>query len=204
MLRKYWTKILKKNVAQDHSSYTNIHKTSIFPKKLKLRFDVIKENRIYVTIGEKCIIVANFIFESAKGEISIGNNVHIGGANLILRSKITIGNNVTMAWDITIYDHDSHSIYWNYRRKDNEQCYKDYLAYEGNNVINKDWEHVNSQPIIISDKVWIGFGVTILKGVTIGEGAIVGAKSVVTKNVPAWCIVAGNPARIVKRLEEPK
>lgn len=53
-------------------------------------------------------------------------------------------------------------------------------------------------PIIVKDDVWIGFGSTILSGVTIGQGAIVAAKSVVTKDVPPYAIVAGNPAKIIK------
>ncbi|WP_288242297.1 DapH/DapD/GlmU-related protein [uncultured Bacteroides sp.] len=55
--------------------------------------------------------------------------------------------------------------------------------------------------IVIEDKVWIGINSTILPGVKIGYGAIVGAGSVVTKDVPAMTIVAGNPARIIKRIE---
>lgn len=57
------------------------------------------------------------------------------------------------------------------------------------------------RPIIIEDKVWIGIDSTILPGVRIGYGAIVGAGSVVTKDVPAMTIVAGNPARIVKNIQ---
>lgn len=57
------------------------------------------------------------------------------------------------------------------------------------------------QPIIIEDKVWIGINSTILPGVRIGYGAIIGAGSVVTKNVPAMTVVAGNPARIIKTIE---
>ncbi|MBK8021791.1 MAG: hypothetical protein IPK19_10285 [Chloroflexi bacterium] len=57
-------------------------------------------------------------------------------------------------------------------------------------------------PIRICDKAWIGFNAVILKGVTIGEGAIVGAGSVVTKDVPAWTVVAGNPARIIREFTE--
>ena len=45
--------------------------------------------------------------------------------------------------------------------------------------------------------------VIILKGVTVGEGAIVGAGSVITKDVPAWTVVAGNPARVIKTLSQP-
>lgn len=57
------------------------------------------------------------------------------------------------------------------------------------------------RPIIIADKVWIGINSTILPGVRIGYGAIVGAGSVVTKDVPAMTIVAGNPAKVIKTIE---
>ena len=57
------------------------------------------------------------------------------------------------------------------------------------------------RPIVIEDKVWIGINATILPGVRIGYGAIVGAGSVVTRDVPPLTIVAGNPARIIKRIE---
>ncbi|MEE4213008.1 MAG: DapH/DapD/GlmU-related protein [Parvularcula sp.] len=63
-------------------------------------------------------------------------------------------------------------------------------------------ETILANPIAIEDKVWIGFGATILKGVTIGEGAIVAAGAVVTKDVPPYSIVAGNPARVVRNLAE--
>lgn len=58
------------------------------------------------------------------------------------------------------------------------------------------------RPIVIEDKVWIGINATILPGVRIGYGAIVGAGSVVTKDVPAMTVVAGNPAKIVKTIEK--
>ena len=72
-------------------------------------------------------------------------------------------------------------------------------------TINHDVNPENSsatygRPIVIEDKVWIGINSTILPGVKIGYGAIVGAGSVVTKDVPAMTIVAGNPARIIKRI----
>ncbi len=55
------------------------------------------------------------------------------------------------------------------------------------------------RPIIIQDDVWIGSRVTLLPGITIGKGAIIGAGSVVTKDVESYSIVAGNPAKIIKR-----
>ncbi len=57
------------------------------------------------------------------------------------------------------------------------------------------------KPIKIEDKVWLGINATILPGVTLGYGCIVGANSVVTKDVPPMTIVAGNPARIIKKIE---
>ena len=69
-------------------------------------------------------------------------------------------------------------------------------------VGKKDWSFVIKRPISIKNKAWIGFNSIILKGVTIGEGAIVGAGSVVTKDVPPYTIVAGNPARIIREIPE--
>lgn len=57
------------------------------------------------------------------------------------------------------------------------------------------------RPIVIEDKVWIGINSTVLPGVKIGYGSIVGAQSVVTRDVPPMTIVAGNPARIIKKIE---
>lgn len=57
------------------------------------------------------------------------------------------------------------------------------------------------KPIKIEEKVWLGINVTVLPGVTLGYGCIVGANSVVTKDVPPMTIVAGNPARIIKKIE---
>ena len=60
------------------------------------------------------------------------------------------------------------------------------------------WKHSANAPIIIGENCWIGTSVRICKGVTIGDNSIVAACSVVTKDVPANCVVAGNPAKIVK------
>jgi acetyltransferase-like isoleucine patch superfamily enzyme len=203
ILRKFKTVIGGGNEQADNISLNNslrIPLDSYLLEGSSIRFDTDKEDRKYVAIGNKCLIKSYFIFESPKGGIRIGNNVHIGGATFICRSSIIIEDDVTMAWGIVIDDHDSHSVFWEHRKNDNNQCYQDYTKYNGNNVINKDWTHVISKPIYICSKSWIGFDVTILKGVTIGEGAVVGAKSVVTKDVPAWTIVAGNPAKVIRQL----
>lgn len=166
---------------------------------INLRLDNPVVGRKYLTIGDDCIVSGNFIFESTEGNIVIGNHSYIGGGSFISRSSITIGENVTIAWGGTIYDHDSHSLNHLDRRKDIDDELECIRA--GRNFIeNKDWSNVNSKPIVIKDDAWIGMNVIILKGVTIGRGAIVGAGSVVTKDVPDWCVAAGNPARVVKSL----
>jgi galactoside O-acetyltransferase len=189
---------------QKYNDYFEKGESTIMRNHSNIRFDLVEllENRKYVTIGDKGMIGASFIFESQKGEVIIGDNVHLGGVTFISRNKIEIQNDVTMAWGITLYDHNSHSIYWEERKNDNAQCYEDFLNFKGNNVIHKDWSCVKDAPICIESKVWVGFDVTILKGVRVGEGAVIGAKSVVTKDVEPWTVVAGNPAVVVKYLPE--
>lgn len=208
MIRRIFRLIAKDkrkiNSFERYQPYIQKDESTIILKNSKIRFDVPDkiENRKYVTIGKKCLINANFIFESEKGEVLIGDNVHLGGVNFICRNKIEVMDDVTMAWGITLYDHNSHSIYWENRKNDNHQCYDDYIRYNGNNVVSKNWANVSDKPIIIESKVWIGFDVTVLKGVKIGEGAVIGAKSVVTKNVEPWTVVVGNPAVVIKYLPE--
>lgn len=64
----------------------------------------------------------------------------------------------------------------------------------------KCWDAVTVRPVVIRDKVWLGFNVIVLKGVTIGEGSVVAAGSVVTRDVPDFTLVAGNPARFIRSL----
>lgn len=175
------------------------HPSSIFTRSFYLRLDNPEQGKKYLAIGEDCIVSGNFIFESADGEIRIGNHSYIGGSTFISHSRITIGDNVTIAWGCTIYDHDSHSLDYRLRRKDIDDELRD-IKIGVSFIRNKDWSCVKSKPITIENDAWIGMNCIILKGVTIGEGSVIGAGSVVTKDVPPWTIVAGNPARVVKEL----
>jgi galactoside O-acetyltransferase len=182
--------------------YLDIDKSVALYHTAYFSFYVPRKDGIAVKIGKNSIVECKFIFESDSGEIIIGNNTFIGSSNIISRNKIEIGNNVTISWGCWIYDHNSHSLDWQDRVQDHNVTYPAYQNKGNVNVyLNKNWETVKSVPIKICDKVWIGFNSIILKGVTIGEGAIVGAGSVVTKDVPAWTVVAGNPARVVKEIE---
>lgn len=178
----------------------SLSQNTIYNDGFSIDFRHPKKGSIYLIIGNNSIINGNFVFETETGKISIGDRCHIGNSTFISKSKIEIGNDVTIAWGCTIYDHDSHSIYWDERKNDTIQEYKDTLQFN-DEIYNKNWSVVNTKPITIKDKVWIGMNVIILKGVTIGEGAIIGAGSVVTQDVPEWSVVAGNPAKVVKILK---
>lgn len=63
--------------------------------------------------------------------------------------------------------------------------------------------HTYALPVTIEDGCWVGGGVIILPGVTIGKGSVIGAGSVVTKSIPADCLAAGNPCKIIRKINVP-
>ncbi|WP_283809301.1 acyltransferase [Bradyrhizobium sp. LMTR 3] len=148
----------------------------------------ISGNRLKV--GDKSIIHADITFEENGGSITIGSRTFVGRSSLICYRSINIGDDVIMSWGITVVDHDSHSLEWVWRKDD--VCAWAYGR--------KNWDHIAHAPVTICDKAWIGFNVSILKGVTVGEGAVIGACSVVTRDVPAYSVAVGNPARVVRVL----
>ena len=141
-------------------------------------------------IGENSIVHADISFEKAGGEIRIGNRCFIGRSHLVCYRSLVIGDDVIMSWGVTIVDHDSHSINWQERRDDVVDWAKG----------QKNWKHVAHASVVVKDKAWIGFNVSILKGVTIGEGAVIGACSVVTRDIPQYSLAVGNPAKVVRSL----
>lgn len=156
-------------------------------------------NKKYIDIGNDSMLDCKISFHSENGKVTIGNNTFIGNSNFLCRTSIDIENNVFISWDCFFYDNDSHSVDYRERENDILQQLTDFRNNESV-LKNKNWEVVNSKPIKVCSNAWIGMNCIILKGVTIGEGAIVGAGSVVTKDVPSWTIVGGNPARIIKEI----
>ena len=176
---------------------SKIGEGSIFNAHDQLELRRPAKNKIFLTIGRDCMIEGRFIFEKETGSISIGDRVFIGGGTTFMCiEQIKIYDDVMFSWGCTIIDNNAHSIISDERKNDVVDWKK---GIADNNIgAYKNWAVVKSAPITVKSKAWIGFNTILLKGVTIGEGAVIGAGSVVTKDVPDYAVVAGNPAKIVK------
>lgn len=144
-----------------------------------------------IKIGKYTHIQGELHIFNYGGKIEIGDNTYIGKDSRIWSGEyVKIGNDVLISHFCNIIDTNSHEIN-PYERADRSK-----EIFTSGHWQNKG--SIKTAPIIIKDYVWISFNVTILKGVTIGEGAIIGAGSFVTKDVPNWALVVGNPAKVVK------
>ncbi|MCO5795729.1 MAG: acyltransferase [Dolichospermum sp. LBC05a] len=149
-----------------------------------------------ITIGKNGLILGELAVFSYGGKIEIGEDCYIGeGTRIRSANSIKIGNEVMISDNDTIYDTDAHSLNHTLR-------HQEFVEVVILNNLIKDAKEldVKSAPVSIEDHVWIGFNAAILKGVTIGKGAIIGASSVVTKDVEAFTVVVGNPAKVIKKL----
>ena len=145
-------------------------------------------------IGDYCHIMGEILLLNATARVTIGNYCSLGKDSRIwAQDSVTIGNHVLIAHMVDVHDNNSHSLDWRDRREDALNVFERGRAL--------DTAKVPAAPVVIEDDVWIGAKSTIMKGVRIGRGAVVAASSVVTKDVPAFTLVAGNPARTVRELE---
>lgn len=137
-----------------------------------------------ITIGKNTTFGRGTVFW-APNKMTIGNNVYIG-KYCTLQADMELGNNIDIANNVGLigkYDHDYSKV--GVSIKDAPWIGDGSYDFKG-----KD------QKIIIDDDVWIGFGSVVFTGVHIHRGAIIAAGSIVTKDVPPYAIVAGNPAHI--------
>jgi acetyltransferase-like isoleucine patch superfamily enzyme len=143
-------------------------------------------------IGHGVIFLGSIAADRPGCTVIIGNDTYVGGGSTIIcAEKVVIGNDVLVSWGCTIVDHNSHAIEWENRKDDVKQAYRG----------EKTWEHVRIEPVTICDKAWIGFNSIILRGVTVGEGAVVACGSIVTKDIPPYTIVGGNPAKVIRTID---
>ena len=153
------------------------------------------EDGAKVSIGSGCHItggrfvnrigrnLASSLSAARDAELTIGDGCGISSTCIWAKESIVIGNNVNIGADCLIMDHDAHS-----------------LDFQKRHTFADDYAGTATAPIRIADDVLIGAKVIVLKGVTIGARAIVGAGSVVTRDIPADEIWAGNPAKFIKKL----
>ena len=170
---------LKKSLKTCQDFYIEGHYKIVNPQYISLG------NGFYSLWNLRIEAIDNYRGQLFSPEIVIGSNVqfhsdiHIGAID-----KVVIGNDVLLASRIYISDHVHGEI------NSNDMS-----------IVPADRIITTKGPVIIEDNVWIGEGVTILAGVTIGKNSIIGANAVVNKSVPANCVAAGVPARVIKRFE---
>ena len=136
-----------------------------------------KKTKLKIILNGNNTICSNVIVQGS-GKLMMGKRSFIGQNSVIgVNENITIGNDVMIAQAVSI--------------RDTDHCFDDI-------EVPMSKQGIITDPIIISDDVWIGYGAVITKGVTIGKGAIIGANAVVTKDVPQYAIVGGVPAKVIK------
>jgi len=131
--------------------------------------------RIFKKAGKNINIEHGVFFASGR-DIEIGDNSGIG-LNARITGPLKIGNDVMMGPDVMIFTQNHETS-----RLD----------------IPMRLQTAPKKPVVIEDDVWIAARVIILPGVTVHRGAIIGAGAVVTKDVPEYAVVGGNPARVIK------
>ena len=185
--------------------FFEIFRTKLYTKYISLGFNYFGKKSFirpfadlivgykYISIGERTTIGKHIqltAWECHNGKlyspsISIGSNCQIGAYNHITAiNKIVIGDGVLTGKFVTITD-NSHG-------KPGDLC--DINISPIKRVV------YSKGTVEIGDNVWIGDKATILSNVKIGEGCTIGANAVVTKDIPPYCIVGGNPAKIIRKI----
>lgn len=151
-----------------------------------------KGKRENLVLGERCE-VKGILNVQGNGRLVIGDRLYIGGhSHISAVNSVTIGNDVIIANHVRVFDNNVHP---------NEPEKRRQMSLAGSDSPLWDATESPSKPVVIEDNVWIGDFAAVLKGVTVGRGSVIGMHTVVTKDVPPYSVVVGNPARIVKTLE---
>jgi len=147
-----------------------------------------------ISIGNATHVLGELMVYPHGGQIVIGDECYVGdGTRIWSGESIVVGNRVQISHGVNIFDGRTHPLSAQARN----EHFKKIIASGHPPEMDLD-----ERPVVIEDDAWIACMCIILRGVHIGRGAIVGAGSVVTKDVPAWSVVAGNPARVVKMIPE--
>lgn len=147
-----------------------------------------------LSIGEGCVIKSSFLSNlvglysrtiiltrTPEAFVKIGDHVGISGAVIYARSRIEIGDYTNIGGNVKILDNDFHPVEPEARLLD-------------------DKNQIGTEPIHIGRNCFIGCNVIILKGSNLGDNCVVGAGAVVSGTFESGCVIAGNPARTIKRV----
>jgi acetyltransferase-like isoleucine patch superfamily enzyme len=145
-----------------------------------------------ITIGAHTHVKGEILTFGHGGKIRIGEYCFVGEHSRIWSAKdIAIGDRVLISHNVNIFDNATHPV----SAKERHQQFRQIITSGHPRRID-----LAERPVIIENDALIGCMSLILAGVTIGEGAIIGAGSVVTKDVPPYTIVGGNPARVIREI----
>jgi acetyltransferase-like isoleucine patch superfamily enzyme len=145
-----------------------------------------------IVIGRHSHILGELFTFAHGGDIRIGEWCYVGeGTRIWSAASIVIGNRVLISHNANIFDSLTHPL----GAADRHRQIREILTHGHPREIALD-----ENPVRIGDDAWIGAGAMILRGVTVGEGGVVAAGAVVTKDVPAFSIVAGNPAVPIREI----
>jgi acetyltransferase-like isoleucine patch superfamily enzyme len=152
-----------------------------------------EENALRMDEASGCYDVVSFMVNH-PGKISVGKYSMLNGTTIICNKNISIGEHCMLAWGSIVTDTwlNGSSLPVEVRKK--------ILLDAANDPLRKYPVTGEPKPVILEDNCWIGFDAIIMPGVKIGRGSIVGCKTVITEDVPAYAVVAGSPARIVRFL----
>ena len=145
-----------------------------------------------IELGEYVTLYGT-LFSQSHGKIVMGDNTRLGRGSIIrCVDNVVIGSFTAIADNVVITDNGNHPIDPVFRRKMK-------LDTLGGDM--RMWKHSDHAPVIIGDNVWVGESSRIQRGVKIGDNSIVAAGAIVTKDVPANAIVAGIPAKVIKKID---
>lgn len=146
-----------------------------------------------IVVGAYSRVLGDLSTFAHGGEIRIGQWCYIGEASRIWSAvSIELGDRVLISHAVNVFDSLTHPLQAAARHDQVRKIFED-----GHPTTLS----LDESPVRIGDDAWIGAGAMVLRGVTVGQGGIVAAGAVVTRDVPPYTIVAGNPASVVRELK---